>query len=364
MSHIKTFGSVFAAALLSTACGNADDMYAAPPRSLKLTGTDGALQTLPPARLSVSFTVDTSDGKPVSGLTSDQFDIYEDGARISAYESQRSIQPRGQKSRMYSMLLLDLSGSILRSGEFPRVQEAATAYVDRVLKDGGDAQRIALYGFDGREKLVPIAGFTNDAAALKDAIFKLGIRECTVNADCSGFTDHKTCAGWLCVDESTNLNGAVVNALAELDGAVAAETTIPFKESALVVFTDGTDQASRVDASSTSSAIKSSPSHVFTVGLGGEVDRSALMSFGKDGYEPVAAADQLQATFDQIAGRVASMANRFYVLDYCSPKRNGTHELKIVARYTASNGEALQGSLTRTFDATGFTSGCEIAAAP
>ncbi|MFL5322099.1 MAG: hypothetical protein ACJ790_20725 [Myxococcaceae bacterium] len=360
MSHIKTIGSLFAASLLLAACGTAEDAYPPPPKSLLLTGSDGALQTLPPARVSVSFTVDTNDGQPVAGMQADAFEIYEDGAKISAYESQRSIQPRGEKSRMYSLLLLDMSGSILRSGEFPKVQDAATAYVDRVLAEGGDSQRIAVFGFDGRSALIPIVGFTADGQALKDGIFNLGIKQCSANADCAANTDNKSCAGWLCVDESTNLNGAVVNALGELDGAVQADPQIPWKESALVVFTDGTDQAARVPASDTLNAVKASTSHVFTVGLGGEVDRSALTSFGKDGYEPVAASDQLQKAFDAIAGRVSAMANRFYVLDYCSPKRSGTHELRIVGSFKGPDGNMLSGSMTREFDATGFTSGCEI----
>lgn len=360
MSHIKTLGSFAAAALLLGGCGTADDAYLPLPKSLKVTGTDGALQTLPPARVSVSFTVDTSDGEPVSGLAAEKFEIFEDGAKVSAYESQRSIQPKGQKSRMFSLLLLDMSGSILRSGEFPKVQEAASAYVDRVLGEGGDAQRIAVYAFDGRANLLPVVPFSADALALKNGIANLAQRQCTVNADCVAQADARTCAGWLCVDESTNLNGAVVQALTQLDTAVGSEPQIPFKESALVVFTDGTDQAARVSRSETSTAVRNSHSHVFAVGLGGEVDRGALADFAKDGYEPVAAAEQLQTAFDGIAKRIASMANRFYVLDYCSPKRSGTHELRIVASYTLPTGDSVSGSLTRQFDATGFTSGCEI----
>jgi VWFA-related protein len=310
--------------------------------------------------VTISFTVDSTDGQPVSGLTNDSFEIYEDGARVSPFESQRRIQPRGQKSRMYSLLLLDLSGSILRSGEFAKVQEAATAYVERVLSQSPDAQRLAVFTFDGRETISPVVGFTNDAQALKDGIFKLGVRECSTNSECGGHGDAKTCAGWLCVDESTNLNGAVIKALDTLLAAQDADTAVQFKESALVVFTDGTDQASRVSTSQTTTAVKASAAHVFTVGLGGEVDTSVLGRFGKDGYEPVADSAQLQRAFDEIAGRVNAMANRFYALDYCSPKRSGSHELKLSAKWTTPDGQTASGSLVRTFDATGFSSGCEI----
>lgn len=358
MSHIRLH--LFSLFVLLTACGVPPNEQAA--RSLELSASDAAVQTMLPARVSVSFTVDTSDGQPVAGLTNDSFEIFEDGARVSPYESQRSIQPRGQKARMYSLLLLDLSGSILRSGEFASVQEAATAYVDRVLATGAEAHRLAVYSFDGRESISKVVGFTNDAAALKNGIYNLGLRECSTNSDCAAHADRKSCAGWLCVDESTNLNGAVIAGLDTLLSEQDADTAISFKESALVVFTDGTDQAARVSAAQTKKAVLSSSAHVFTLGLGGEVDSGALSEFGKDGFEPVSDADQLHKAFDAIASRINAMANRFYVLDYCSPKRSGSHELKLVAHWTGPDGVQLDGSLTRTFDATGFGSGCEIAA--
>lgn len=358
MSHLRLH--LIFLALFAVACGVPENPEAS--RSLKLSASgEGAVQTSLPARVSIAFTVDSSEGQPVAGLTTESFDIYEDGAKVSAFESQRSIQPRGHKSRMYSLLLLDLSGSILRSGEFAQVQEAATAYVDRVLSQSPDAQRVAVYSFDGREQISQVVGFTNDAKLLKDGIYNLGLRQCTTNVECAGFSDRKTCAAWLCVDESTNLNGAVIAALETLVGAQDADTAVQFKESALVVFTDGTDQAARVSASQTKKAVDGSPAHVFTVGLGGEVDTAALLQFGKDGHEPVAQASQLQRAFDGIAARINAMANRFYALEYCSPKRSGTHELRVVAKWKPSeSAKELEGALVRTFDATGFSSGCEI----
>ena len=99
---------------------------------------------------------------------------------------------------------------------------------------------------------------------------------------------------------------------------------------------------------------------MFTIGLGGEVDERVLQGLGKDGYWPVAKADQLDAAFVEIAGRVAGLANRFYVLEYCSPKRSGTHTLKVVATIDTARDGTLVGSLSGQFDATGFSSGCEL----
>ena len=58
--------------------------------------------------------------------------------------------------------------------------------------------------------------------------------------------------------------------------------------------------------------------------------------------------------------KVTARANRFYLLEYCSPKRSGQHTVKVVANWTAPTGEKLVGGMSRTFDATGFASGCEL----
>jgi VWFA-related protein len=325
--------------------------------------TDG-VKTFSPARVSIAFTVETSDGNSVPGLSASQFEILEDDKPVSAFESQRTIQPRGERSRLYSLLLLDLSGSILKSGQFPQLQAAASAYVDRVLAQKDDGHRVAVAGFDGRAALIPVADFSNDADALKTAIARLADSQCTDSTQCAAFVDHRTCAGWLCVDESTNLNGAVVLGIQRLASALDAETDITIKDGSLVLFTDGTDQAARVTDSDAQDAAQRSTQHVFAVGLGGEVDSAALQSIAKDGYEPVAEASKLQEAFQRIADRVTGLANRFYVLDYCSPKRDGEHDLTLRATWTSPEGEVLTGSLTRSFDATGFASGCELPGTP
>ena len=359
MTHTHSLRTSLLSALLLAGCGQpaASDDAA---RLLRLQLAEAGLQVFTPSRLSLGFTVETGSGEPVAGLTSSAFDIYEDGMKVSEYESQRSIQPRAHRSRMYSLVLMDLSGSILRAGELPRLREAALAYVSRVLSEGGEAQRVALAGFDGRGTLRTIVDFTGDLSVLQSGLDSLGVAECTVNADCAGNLEARSCAGGMCVDDSTNLNGAVLAGLSSLDAAVKGDTAIPYRQGALVVFTDGTDQAARVDAATTKDAVKTSPLHVFTVGLGGESDEAALRAFGKDGYESASEMAGLSTAFDAIARRVAAMANRFYVLDYCSPKRNGRHALRVVANVAATEGFTLSGSLEESFDATGFSSGCEI----
>lgn len=347
--------------LLLAACGPnlVGDQPTTSSRCLSLTEPASGLTASLPSRVGWLFKVDTCSGEPVSGLSAAQFEIFEDGKKVSAFESQQRVAPKGERFRLYSVVLLDLSGSMLRSGDFAQVQASAGRYLDEALAAGGDGHRVALMTFDGREQPQLLVNFTSSLAALRAGLDSLSVSECQASSDCAGFSDRRTCAGWRCVDDSTNLNGALVSTLGTLQAELAA-SDVSWRDGAVVLFTDGTDQASRVSSAAVQQAVLSSGQHVFTVGLGGEVDERALQILGKDGYWPVARAEQLDAAFVEIAGRVARLANRFYVLEYCSPKRSGTHTLKVVATIDSPKEGLLVGSLSGQFDATGFSSGCEL----
>lgn len=327
---------------------------------LALAEPDGSsgLVTALPAKVSWLFQVDTCGGDPVAAVTGARFEVFEGGRKVSAFESQQRVTARAERFRLYSVVLLDLSGSMLRSGDFAGLQAAAGRYLDATLAQGGEGHRVALMTFDGRERAQVLVPFTADKAALHAGLASLSVTECRAAADCAGFADRRTCAGWRCVDDSTNLNGAVLSTLQVLE-AEAARAEVPWRDTALVLFTDGTDQAGRQSTQVALEATRRSSAHVFTVGLGGEVDEPALRAFGKDGYWPVADASGLTDAFLAVADRVSALASRFYLLEYCSPKRGGTHSLEVVATLESAHGP-LTGSLTGTFDATGFSSGCEL----
>jgi hypothetical protein len=352
--------------LFASGCGSAvTDSPIHATDCLKLTLQNGGFSTTPPARVSLFFTADTCSGQPVAGLTEDHFRLLEDGLAVSQYESQQRIQPRGEKVRISSILLLDLSGSLLRSGSFPQLREAAGGFIDQVFARDPDAHQMSIYTFDGRKDLTPLVPLTADVAALKRGLASLDTVECAVNTDCAAFADRRTCAGWRCVDDSTNLYGAVVQGLSAVQAAVAASGDVPHRQGALVVFTDGTDQAARVPQKTAVDAVTASAANVFTMGLGGEVDATALRTLGKDGFYPVGRAEDLASAFASVAARLTAMAQRYYLLEYCSPKRSGRHTLRVEANAPpVDGGGTLSGSLTAEFDATGFESGCYIPPPP
>lgn len=332
------------------------------PECLKLRLQEGGFASSLPARVSLFFSVDTCAGEPVGGLGADSFELFENDVPVSRFESQQQIRSRGEKLRLYSLVLLDLSGSMLRSGDYPKLRSAADAYLDRLLAADPQAHRVGIAVFDGRQELTHIVPFTSDRAALAAGLDALEVRECSASADCAGFADRRTCAGWRCVDDSTNLNGAVIAGLDAVDAALMAAQDIPHRQGALVVFTDGTDQAARVSHDAAEEAVEGGSAHVYTVGFGGEIDPSALQDLGKSGFFSADNAEALSVAFGQVADRLTAIARRYYVLEYCSPKRSGKHSLEVRATLPREHGPALTGTFATDFDATGFESGCSLEA--
>src|SRR5262245_26065877 len=108
-----------------------------------------------PANVWVFFSV--KDGpEPVPGLTADDFVIYEDGKEVSKFESNQVIQNPELSAVMYTLLLLDMSGSITESGQAGAVVDAAKAFSERI----GQRQKVAVYAFDGEEDIHPVVPFT------------------------------------------------------------------------------------------------------------------------------------------------------------------------------------------------------------
>jgi uncharacterized protein YegL len=124
-----------------------------------------------------------------------------------------------------------------------------------------------------------------------------------------------------------------------------------------VVFTDGTDQAARRTLDEALKAVNSVDQNtsVYTIGLGNEIDENVLEKIGKDGYFQADDMNELIQTFEEVANTIVADLNSHYMLEYCSPKRKGLHELKIVI-YREGKGC----SLTTCFCADNFTGGCKV----
>ncbi|MGB5556246.1 MAG: VWA domain-containing protein [Flavobacteriaceae bacterium] len=298
-----------------------------------------------PGKVSIFFKVSDTDGSPVPGLNANQFTIYEQGRNdacfntISTSESAARISPNSQIFSNNTLLVLDLSNSVL-SSSLEELRMASLSFVDNVMPDEEqESFKMAIYWFDGENQLHLLNELTSSKQDLEAAIEGI-----TVN---------------ISNDPSTDLYGAVIRS-SDIASDLLIKSTQGGKIGAasVVIFTDGTDQASRYTKDAAQKKVDSADSNIsfFTIGLGSEIDTQVLSSLGKTYSVFAGNKEELEITFNNISERISERANSFYLFEYCSPKRDGSGENNLAIQVKSGN---RQGAVQTKFNATGFTGGCE-----
>lgn len=281
-------------------------------------------ETRQPSVVRLFFKLNKCDGDGVTGKTNEDFLLAENGAALNAFESLQQIVPASLDYDIRTVLLLDMSGSMINSGDLTQVQDSAWVFVSRLIEH----QKVAIYAFDGRQQIQQVIDFTQNPIALRAAIELL-----------SEYTSD---------DNSTNLNGAAISGDQLLD-AYATQTIFGLFQGSLLIITDGTDQAGWNSDDETTTILNTTDNSVYTIGLGTEIDTSHLEKMGKDGYWAMENISGLHDAVIEASDLISNQANSMYMLAYCSPKRNGEHVLNL---------QMDQIEETFDFNATGFQGGC------
>ncbi|MCK6547350.1 hypothetical protein L6R52_15990 [Myxococcota bacterium] len=316
------------ASLVAVSCGDYKDPLDLGCDALSVALVDRAIA--PPANVAALVRVTDCHGAALGAvLPETAFTITENGRVLSTFEATRVVAPVERPLVLRTLIALDLSGSIVRSGLRPAMIDGARQLV-RAL---GPEHQVAIFGFDGRADLVPFAHFTSDRAALDAALDE------AANAPL--------------VDDSTNLNGAVVDALGVLDRAVEHDgDDDAVTHGALVLFTDGQDLAGRVGGELVKSALDHTRHSTFAIGLG-DADAGLLAALGRSGHERAADATDVALAFERVGVELVARAQAGYVVSYCSPARAGTRRFELTVEH-----DGLTGRTSLDFDATGFGPGC------
>ncbi|MGW9686242.1 vWA domain-containing protein [Flagellimonas sp. 2504JD1-5] len=298
-----------------------------------------------PGKVSILFKVSDLLGNPISGLTANQFTIYEQGRNddcfntISSSESLARISPNSQIFSNNTLLVLDLSNSVLESS-LDELKTASTSFINNVMPSPEtNSFKMAIYWFDGEDQLHLLNDLTSSTTELTAAIDG-------ITADISN-------------DPSTDLYGAVIKSVDFAEDLLQENNQASIIGAAsIVLFTDGTDQASRFTKDAALKAVDQADRNIsfFTIGLGAEIDTEILKEIGKTASVFASNKEELEATFTQISQRVSEQANSFYLFEYCTPKRDGSGDNNLVIQLTDAG---LQGAVQTKFSANGFTGGCE-----
>jgi len=218
-----------------------------------------------------------------------------------------------------------------------QLKEATSNFVKNIYNEiSAENLFTAIIWFDGTRQIKILQDFTIDQALLLSRIE-------SINSN-------------LPQDTSTNLNGAIMQSIQYLNSKLVSEQNSFIVGGSILFYTDGTDQAGH---NSTQDAINSSNSargkiDTYTIGLGNEIEESVLTQIGYSGAFFPENIEELQTQFATVANKIENEANSFYLLRYCSPKRNGNNELRIAVK-----GKNSSGGLAK-FNANNFEDNCAI----
>ena len=276
-----------------------------------------------PSFVNILFQVIDSDNWGVTSLSTNHFEVRENGQPVSLTESAMHVRKREAITQSYTVrtvLMLDTSTSL--EPHLAQIKEAAIT----LIRNMTDQQVIALYEFS--EAPVLLQDFTNDVDTLIRAI--QGIR--------LGFS-------------TTNLYGSVIAGSARWRDAF---TTTGVQQGFMIILTDGSDtQGSHTLYEALSAR---GDKNIYTIGLGNEIDPNVLQDLGNAGFFHITDVSklsaQLTAQFIEIQSRIASFADSFYWLKYLSPKRGDrNHELALSVK-----GNQLNSTIEGRFNSRGFYS--------
>lgn len=313
-----------------TACGGGSGNTNNPPPTgpqpnacIKLDVTSGTTLTAQEGKVVVNFRVlDCLDRPLASQVPENAFEISERDRRISS-ESQLKIVPEPKHFASYSVLLLDVSGSM--SQQLPGLVESATRFIRILIPEGtapeATVHRIAIYAFDGEIK--KLSDFSTDANAL-------------INTTLAKIRDEQSCkANLICQDSRTRLNGALKVGIVDVKAARDAGKSagLDFTTANVVLFTDGRDTINVPTDAEAQEAVNKSDANIFAIGLKGtDMDTQSVKSlqgFGKSGFGLAEKLEDLGSKFESIAGNIRNISNSYFQLRYCSPLESNRNKLTI-----------------------------------
>src|SRR5262249_29868727 len=131
-------------------------------------------------------------------------------------------------------------------------------------------------------------------------------------------------------DPTSNLHGAVLLGVKELNESLKHEK-LPLRFGKLVVITAGGDRAARHTRDEVTQALgdeKNSLVEVFAIGYGPEAAKANLSEVGRAGTKVASPDLAFDAAVAKTAVAIEAQWKRYYLVSYCTPARNGSHDVR------------------------------------
>ena len=211
----------------------------------------------------VYATVRDNHGRYMDGLTQDRFQVLDNGVpqTVTAFES--------NSSKLTCAILIDTTGSM--AGVLPVVKHSVMNLIDELR----DEDSVGIYSFNTR--LNRMQDFTEDKSAAKQAVLRTRAAGAT----------------------------ALFDAIAELAYEIAPRNG----KKAIVVFTDGADNSSLLNAQSAVKRAKKAGVPVYAIAEGEAIGTKALLDELKDVAQMTGAQSYLAHKTNDIGNIFAQISN-------------------------------------------------------
>ncbi|MGH1385729.1 hypothetical protein [Kordia sp.] len=322
---------------LLCSCSSNDDNNNQPAYSIEIKNIETLVGE---SKIKVSFKLTDENNVGVSNQTDSDFNLYETAMSageteqlIDPTEAPRLIVPNPQNYRYATMIVMDLSGSVI--DEIENIKSAATLYVSNLFSEiNSGALEVAIYYFDGREQLQELIGFSTSSQNIIAAISGMnqGLQE----------------------DISTNLYGAVVQSCSRMQTKkieIQNDPNTNIWSSSMVIFSDGQNQDFFNDRAEMNASINATLNNTgfYVIGAGNNVDARVIADIGRNGQFLIDDYSQLTTGLNSVLDVIRREANSNYELEICTAK-SGTE----VAFRLESIGTPTLGG-TGTYDTNEFT---------
>ncbi|MEM6686314.1 MAG: hypothetical protein AAF617_11070 [Bacteroidota bacterium] len=318
-------------------CSSDDDSTSQPGYSIEIINTETLVAE---SKIKVSFKLTDENGVGVSNQTDSDFNLYERAVSageteqlIDPAEAPRLIVPNPQNYRYATMIVMDLSGSVI--DEIENIKSAATLYVSNLFSEiNSGALEVAIYYFDGREQLQELIDFSTSSQDIIAAI--------------AGMSQA------LQQDISTNLYGAVVQSCERMQAKkleIQNDASTNIWSTSMVFFSDGQNQDFFKNRSEMNTSINATVNNTgfYVIGAGNNVDASVIADIGRNGQFLIDNYSQLNTGLNSVLDVIRREANSNYELEICTAK-SGT---EVVFRLESIDTPTQGG--TGTYDTNGFT---------
>jgi hypothetical protein len=270
-------------------------------------------------------------GKPVDNLSASNFDVYENDLLLDRGSTHLELLPRDTAADGHTVLLLDLSGDIGEK-DLTRISRGAAQFVEKV----STTQAVSVLVFDGSPETRLVARFPRVETAEKREL-----------PDLTPFVTG---------DDSRNLNGGIVDAIAILEDQLAFSMK-PVQLGTLVTLVRGPDLAGRKSDDDVYRAIDKSDYEFYAVHEKKAAVKT-LPSIGRDNRTEFETIDTLPMSLQEVGMKVRKAWGRNYLVSYCSPARGGDRDVKVSVHFTSDRGDARRGKTRTGFNSDGFEAGC------